>query len=167
MSIRSPLLFSLSTLLLLSACGSDPVAQDAADYSAAMEPVMQANAALGAEFLTLATKVNGEELPPDKVGRRWNRKVLPAAEQVVVSAQQVQPTSPQLVELHTELTQSWQARLEAYQAIDAAWTAGDPAAMKIANQSNVQAKLAEEAALARTNALLAGYDLYLDPFPDL
>jgi hypothetical protein len=156
----------LLTLPVLVACSADPMAQEAVAYQSAMEPVMAQNAALAAEFLELAVKLDDEGFGPDRMAKRWHRKVLPLSEQVASSANQVSSADPELNVRHQALGQAWQDRAQAYTEIDQAWSAGDPSAMDSASQANIQAKLAEEAALADLNALLGPHGVALDPFPE-
>lgn len=156
----------LLSLPLLAACAADPLAEEAVAYQSAMAPVMTQNAALGAEFLEMATKLNDESFGPDRLAKRWHRKVLPLSEEVATSASQVSTADLELSARHQALGQAWQDRAQAYTEIDQAWEAGDPNAMDKAFQANVQAKLAEEAALADLNALLGAYGVALDPFPE-
>lgn len=161
-----PLALSLLMLPAFVGCAADPLAQEAQSYQAAMEPVMQQNAALGAEFLELATKLNDEDFGPERLGKRWHRRVLPLSQEVATSAAEVSATHPELSTRHGALSGAWDERASAYGEIDRAWISGDPSAMESAFQANVQAKLAEEAALADLNALLSGYGIALDPFPE-
>ncbi len=161
------LLSPLLTLPLLVGCAADPLAEEALSYQAEMNPVLEENAALGAEFLELAVKLDDQGFGPDRLGKRWHRKVVPLSSKVAESAGQVSPQDAELSARHSALSQAWTERAAAYEAIDQAWSAGDPEAMESAFQANVQAKLAEEAALADLNALLGAYGAALDPFPEL
>lgn len=157
---------ALLALPWLMACTADPMAKEAVAYQSAMAPVMTQNAALGAEFLELATKLNDESFGPERLAKRWHRRVVPLSEEVATSVNQVSTADADLSARHQALGQAWQDRAQAYTEIDGAWSAGDPTAMDKAFQANVQAKLAEEAALADLNALLGAYGVALDPFPE-
>ncbi|MFT5583614.1 MAG: putative lipoprotein [Cognaticolwellia sp.] len=156
----------LLTLPLLVACAADPMAEEALVYQSAMEPVMTQNAALAAEFLELALKLDDGGFGPDRMAKRWHRKVLPLSEEVATSVNEVSSAHPELSVRHQALGQAWKDRAQAYTEIDQAWSAGDPSAMDSASKANVQAKLAEEAALADLNALLGPHGVALDPFPE-
>ena len=157
---------ALLALPWLMACAADPMAKEAVAYQSAMAPVMTQNAALGAEFLDLATKLNDESFGPERLAKRWHRRVVPLSAEVATSVNQVSTADADLSARHQALGSAWQDRAQAYTEIDSAWSAGDPTAMDKAFQANVQAKLAEEAALADLNALLGAYGAALDPFPE-
>ena len=154
------------TLPVLVACTADPMAKEALAYESAMEPVMTQNAALAAEFLEIAIKLDDENFGPDRMAKRWHRRVVTLSDEVAASVNDVSSSDPELSARHQALGQAWQARAQAYTAIDQAWSAGDPSAMDSASKANVQAKLAEEAALADLNALLGPHGVALDPFPE-
>lgn len=157
---------ALSMALALGvSCGGDPLAADAATYHAAMTPALTQNMALAQQFLDIAAQVKKKEMDEEAIIRRWQEKVIPLADGLKAEAEAIEPSTPQLQELHGEIKAAWTARSQAYREMQAAYRNNDADGFQKASKANLDAKLAEERYFQEVNALLEPYGYHLDQFP--
>ena len=166
MTARSPLLALLFLVLgLVLACGGDPLAEDAADYTEAMQQPLADNMALAQEFLEVAAEVKRGNVEADDIHARWEKKVLPMADGLYDQVQAIHPSTPELATLHSQLVGAWGDRAEAYHSMHRAYEKADADAYQTAFDKNVESKLAEEDYFNKVNRLLEPYGYHLDQFP--
>ncbi|HJN76398.1 MAG TPA: hypothetical protein QGF58_20895 [Myxococcota bacterium] len=166
MAARSPVYALLILVVgLVLACGGDPLADDAADYTEAMATPLEDNMALAQEFLEVAAEVKRGNVKADDIHRRWEKRVLPLADKLYDEVQAIQPETPELATLHQQLVDAWGDRAEAYHSMHRAYTKADAEAYQAAFDKNVESKLAEEDYFNKVNRLLEPYGYHVDQFP--
>lgn len=166
MPARSPLYALLVLVMsLVLACGGDPLADDAADYTEAMGKPLSDNMALAQEFLEVAAEVKRGNVDADDIHARWEKRVLPLADQLYDEVQAIEPSTPELAGLHQQLVDAWGDRAEAYHSMHRAYEKADANAYQAAFDKNVESKLAEEDYFGKVNRLLEPYGYHLDQFP--
>ena len=164
-SIRPLQLLALATLGLALACGADPVADDAAAYTVAMQPTLEDNRELANEFLQVAALIHKREIDDEGIVERWDKDIIPSAKALHTAADAVSPATPELEGPHERLVASWADRADSYKEMKAAYAANDDEAFQAAWQKNVEAKIAEEQYFIEVNAVLGAYGYRLDQFP--
>jgi len=151
--------------LMSLACGADPLADDAASYVVAMQPTLEENAELANEFIQVAAAIHQREIDDEGIIERWDATIVPKANDLHATVDDIQPATPELQGPHEELVASWADRADAYEEMKAAYESNDDAKFKAAQEKNVNAKLAEERYFRDVNAVLSGYGYRLDQFP--
>ncbi len=147
------------------ACGADPVAGDAATYTAAMQPTLQANRELANEFLQVAALIHKREIDDGGIVQRWDKDIISIADDLKDKASAVQPETPELQGPHESLVASWTDRADSYKEMKKAYSSNDDAAFEEAWQKNVEAKIVEEQYFNDVNAVLGPYGYRLEQFP--
>ncbi|MCB9741287.1 MAG: hypothetical protein H6740_01540 [Alphaproteobacteria bacterium] len=156
----------LAATALLTACGGDPLAEDAESYHAQLAPTMVQNMELAKQFLDIAARIKKEEMGGDDVLRRWEKRIIPLADSLQSEAQAVEPATPELQALHAELVEAWTARADSYRAMHKAYRDDDPDGFSAAAEANKKSKITEEAYFRKVNATLGAYGFHLDQFPE-
>ena len=151
--------------VFILACAGNPESDAAQAYVATMHPILVENAALAQRFLTEASRVKKKETDGAQLAELLTKELAPKAEALAAEAKAVAPGDPKLDDAHALLVKAWAARATAYGGMKDAWAHGDLAAWDAAMKANTQAKLDEEAYFARVGAVLAPYDLTVDPYP--
>ncbi|MDP2317300.1 MAG: hypothetical protein Q8P41_30720 [Pseudomonadota bacterium] len=152
-------------IALLAGCGTDPVQQDVTAYNDAMRPLLAKNLVLAQGFLDVASKVKKGDTDAAKIAERLATEISPAADQLRVEAEQIEPVTPQLGEAHTLLVRAWTERAASYHAMSDAWAQNDPTAFDAARKRNLQSKLDEEKFFQTVNTISQPYGVVLDQYP--
>ena len=154
------------TLASLIAC-SDPVADEVAAYHAAMDPLMAENTRLASQFLVLAKAVHKDQQSMDGVVQQIETQVIPAAMELQVGINGVQPTIEELDDIHQQAVTAWSLQAQAYEDMATAYKGNDPAAFAAGQKKLGQAKVTIESYVKQVNRLLEPYGYHLDEFPPL
>ena len=158
-------LLALGALAMVLACGTDPVAGDAATYTAAMQSTLEANRELANEFLQVAALIHKREIDDAGIVQRWNKDIISMAEDLTDQANTVQPATPALQAPHASLVLSWTDRADSYKEMKEAYESNDSDAFEDAWQKNVEAKITEEQYFDDVNRVLGPYGYRLEQFP--
>ena len=152
-------------LLCSAACDNDPVGKEIGQYHAAMQNLTVRNKVLAEEFLTLAARIHSGEMDADGVAQTWQDRIVPLANELKAGAADLQPTSGELREIHSQVVSCWTERADSYTSLLATFRAADAAGFKSAMERNQLSKSQEEAYFTAINNLLAHYDYHLFQHP--
>jgi hypothetical protein len=148
-----------------ASCQPDPLAEDAAVYAAAVDPLVKRNMEMHRTWLGIAGQVKKGEINGDQIHSLYSGELLPQARTLADQAAAIAPTTPQLQAVHQQLVGAWQHRVRAYEAVEAAWAADDLQAWDAAARDNLLSKAAEERYFEAANALMKPYGHSIDPYP--
>lgn len=155
------------TLLLIASllgCG-DPTESAVVDYQRAMAPVLQKNAMLGKEFMTLASQIKSGAMDAAGTAERFKATAIPNAKELATQVAAVSPADPALAAEHQKLVAAWTRRAESYAAMASALETGDASAFDAAQARELQVRLDEQAWQQSVNAIASPYGIHLSLYP--
>ncbi|MAY81072.1 MAG: hypothetical protein CL930_09855 [Deltaproteobacteria bacterium] len=126
---------------------------------------MLENDDIGREFLDTALRIKKDELMPQDVADRLDKRIVPRAKKLADKVSLVNPETPSLQSVHVGIVRAWTNRADAYERMHAAWVASDLAEYSRALDDNKTVRKAEDRYLESTNKLLAPYEMKLDITP--
>jgi hypothetical protein len=123
------------------------------------------NKVLADEFLTLAARVHGNEADADAVAQAWQDRIVPLANELKAGVADIQPTSGELREIHSQVVSCWTERADSYTQLLATFRSADAEGFKAAVDKNQLSKAQEEAYFTSINNLLGAYNYHLFQHP--
>jgi hypothetical protein len=155
----------LLPILVLTACFGDARQEATVAYANQMQKLMLENDDIGREFLDTALRIKKNQLMPNDVAERLNKRIVPRAKKLADNVRLVKPETPSLKNVHMGIVRAWTNRADAYQQMHTAWVAGNLADYSRALEDNKTVRKAEDRYLEATNKLLAPYEMSLDITP--
>lgn len=149
---------------LLGGCG-DELKSELVAYHARMNGITIRNTVLAEEFLAIAGLIQAKNTDAERVAQAWQDRIIPLANELKSDVSDIQPDSPDLREIHSQIVSCWTERADAYTAMLSTFRAGNSTEFKQAMDSNQISKAQEESYFVAINSLLAAYNLYLFQHP--
>ncbi len=150
---------------MILGCSGSPAATEAEGYVDSLAPALAQNGILAQRFLTEASRVKKKEVDGGQLAELLAKELVPQATELAGTVAAVTPVEPRLGAAHAILVKSWSDRAAAYQALSAAWVAGDLSAWDSAQRQNAMSKLDEERYFTAVNAVLGEWQLSLAQYP--
>ena len=123
------------------------------------------NARLANKFVEMTLAIS-RDAESEAIARELQQNVIPLADQLLNSAQQIQSTNMDLAAVHGLLVESWTLRAEAYRDMLGAYRSSDPAAFDSAAEKNRIAKEKSDVYFDGINRLIAPLGLHIIQFPE-
>lgn len=155
----------LGLLLGLAGCGNS-IEEDVVQYHRSMDPLMARNTTIARQFLDLTAEFYKEDPNYDEVTTRIQKEIVPAADALASDISAIQPTAPEIREIHENAVTAWRLQAEGYRQATQAFSGNDPAAFNEAYRKIGQAKVLAESYIREINALISDYGYTLDEFPE-
>ena len=160
-------LWLVTAVLASPACGGgqsvDPVAKAIESYKAAVEPVIQKSEAISKVFVQIVLEDKGKP-DPDKAAKRIETEVLPRAKTFADEVSAIQPSDPNIAEIHKFLVQVATLRLEGYQKLIKGYNGNDLELFAQGKKAISESKIQENTYIERARQLFAAYGYKLDYF---
>ncbi|MBN2800150.1 MAG: hypothetical protein JXX28_13480 [Deltaproteobacteria bacterium] len=158
--------YALLALTLTACLKPAPEQLAAQEYAGQLFPLLEDNALLAHEVLTLAASVHDKESTPEQTIERWRTRVVPLAAHLEQQVALISPP-PTWQQTHGELVTVWSARAEAYADIDEALVARDTRQWNQARAAADQVKLDEEKWFTHIHNDMAAHGIAVDQYPQI